>query len=136
MDIRHYRDTHQQVLRQIDQLRGLIRGGIPANSAAISELLVNIASGIKFHLAAEDKVLYPTLARSGDSIAMEAGERYQQEMKGLSAAFGELVIRWRVPSRVAADPEGFRSHANTVFKALFERIMREERELYPIAEQV
>ena len=128
MDIRHYRDTHQQVLGQIDQLRGLIRGGIPANSAAISELLVNIASGIKFHLAAEDKVLYPT--------AMEAGERYQQEMKGLSAAFGELVMRWRVPSRVAADPEGFRSHANTVFKALFERIMREERELYPIAEQV
>lgn len=136
MDIRHYRATHQQVLGQIEQLRGLIRGGIPANAERISGLLVNIASGIKFHLAAEDKVLYPTLARSGDPTAMEVGQRYQDEMQGLSAAFGDLVTRWRVPSRVAEDPEGFRSHANTVFKALFERIMREERELYPIAERV
>lgn len=136
MEIRHYRETHERVLGQIDQLRGLIQGGIPANAEGISGLLVRIASGIKFHLAAEDRVLYPAMARSGDVAAVEVGRRYQEEMKGISADFGELVTRWRVPSRVAAEPEAFRSHANTVFKALFERIMREERELYPIAEGI
>ena len=136
MDIRRYRETHEQILEQVDELRGLIRAGVPERAEDIAGLLVRMASGIKFHLAAEDQVLYPTLARSGDVDAVEVGRRYQDEMRGLSAAFGDMVTRWRVPSRIAADPEGFRTHANTVFKALFERIMREERELYPTAERI
>lgn len=38
--------------------------------------------------------------------------------------------------RFPVDPEAFRHEANTVFHALFDRIQRENRELYPAAEQL
>ncbi|MCE7032031.1 hemerythrin domain-containing protein [Lysobacter sp. GX 14042] len=136
MDIQRYTNAHVEILGQIDALRTLIGAGIAEQSGAIASLLVNIASGIKFHLAAEDRVLYPAFAASQDPGAMALGRRYQDEMQGLSADFAELVLKWRVGPRIAADPEGFRAHANAVFKALFERLTREERELYPMAERL
>ena len=54
-------------------------------------------------------------------------------MQGLAASFARFVQQWRVPARLAADPEGFRRSANTVLRALFERLQRENAELYPAA---
>ena len=136
MDIQRYEDAHVEILGQIETLRSLIRAGIVEKSGDIAALLVNIASGIKFHLAAEDRVLYPAFAASGDPAAKALGQKYQDEMQDISTGFAGLVLQWRVGSRIVADPEGFRAHANTVFKALFERLMREERELYPVAKQL
>lgn len=136
MDIQRYTTAHVEILGQIDTLRTLIGSGVAEQSGAIASLLVNIASGIKFHLAAEDRVLYPAFAASQDPEATALGRRYQDEMQGLSADFADLVLKWRVGARIAADPEGFRAHANAVFKALFERLTREERELYPMAERL
>jgi hypothetical protein len=36
--------------------------------------------------------------------------------------------------RLAAQPEAFRSEANTVLHALYQRMRREDRELYPAVE--
>ena len=62
--------------------------------------------------------------------------RYQDEMQGIARAFAGFVQRWRVPSRLVADPDGFRRDANVVLRALFERLQRESIELYPAAEAV
>ena len=134
MDIQHYHRDHAAILGQIEALRALSRDGIAGNGAAIGQAIVSTASRIKFHLAAEDRVLYPTLSGSGDAGLAALGRRYQDEMQQLSAAFAGFVAQWRVPARISADPEGFRQAANTVLKALFERMKREERDLYPLAE--
>ena len=136
MDIDRYKRTHVEILGQIDQLRALIQSGIGEQADAIAGHITLIASGIKFHLAAEDSVLYPALLAAGDARTGEMSRRYQSEMTGIAAAFGEFVGRWRVGSRIAADPEVFRREANDVFRALFERLQREDRELYPAAEKL
>lgn len=135
MDIARYHRDHATILEQIDALRALSREGVRENAERIGAALVSTASHIKFHLAAEDQVLYPTLERSADAQLSALGTRYRKEMKGLSAAFADFVQRWRVPARLAADPEGFRHDANTVLRALFERLQRENAELYPAAER-
>src|SRR5690606_8100137 len=91
---------------------------------------------IKFHLVAEDQVLYPRLARSGVPEVEQLSTRYQQVMEGLAEAFRTFVAKWRVLARLEADPEGFRRDANTVLKAPFARLQRANRELYPAAEQL
>ncbi|KLJ01952.1 hemerythrin domain-containing protein [Luteimonas sp. FCS-9] len=136
MDIRRYHHDHGEIATQIDALRTLSRAGVAENAEEISSRIVAFASRVKFHLAAEDQVLYPTLARAGDPDVAAMGAHYQQEMQGIAEVFADFVGRWRVPSRVKADPEGFRAGANTVLRALFERLQRENRELYPAAERV
>lgn len=132
---RYHRD-HSNILDQIEALRSLSRAGVGENGEEIAQCIVNTASLIKFHLAAEDQVLYPRLATSGVPEVEQLSTRYQDEMQGLAEAFGEFVVRWRVPARLRADPDGFRNDANTVLKALYERLQREDRELYPAAAQL
>ncbi len=134
MDIQRYYHDHAQIFRQIDTLRELSRAGVRENAVRISEIITGTASHIKFHLAAEDQVLYPTLARSGDAQVAAMSARYRGEMQGIASAFAAFVAQWRVPSRLAADPDGFRRDANTVLRALFDRLQRESVELYPAAE--
>lgn len=136
MDIDRYKRTHVEILDQIDQLRTLIQSGIAGQADAIARHITLIASGIKFHLAAEDSLLYPALLASGDAGTVDMGRRYQSEMTGIAATFRGFVDRWRVGTRIAADPEAFRCEANEVFRALFERLRREDRELYPLAERL
>jgi len=45
-------------------------------------------------------------------------------------------LEWNTSSKVKADAERFRKAANQVYKALHDRIQRENRHLYPLAEQV
>ena len=134
MDIERYHHDHASIFRQIDALRELARGGVRENAVRIGELIAGTASHIKFHLAAEDRVLYPALARSGDRRVAAMSGRYQKEMQGIAGAFTEFVERWRAPSRRVADPDGFRRDANVVLRALCERLQREDAELYPAAE--
>ncbi len=135
MDISRYHRDHARILEQIETLRHLSREGVAANAARIGEAIVGMASHVKFHLAAEEQVLYPAMARSADAELAALAERYRGEMRGLSQAFADFVARWRVPARLEAEPEGFRRDANTVLRALFERLQREDAELYPAAEQ-
>jgi len=136
MNMDRYHHDHSTILEQIDTLRSLAQAGIADNAEHIGQAIVGTASLIKFHLAAEDQVLYPRLARSAVPGVAELSARYQVEMQGIAAAFSAFVTRWRVPARLQADPEGFRRDANTVLKALYERLRREDRELYPAAEQL
>jgi hypothetical protein len=136
MNIDRYKSTHVQILGQIDSLRSLIRLGVVERAGEIAELIVTISSGIKFHLAAEDSVLYPALIASGEAGTVAMARQYQAEMTGIADAFKAFVLTWRVESRIAADPDGFRQRANTVFRALYERLQREDHELYPAAERV
>lgn len=133
MDIQRYHHDHARILEQIDALRALARAGVREHAEEIGQLITGTASHIKFHLAAEDQVLYPTLARCGKADLAAMSERYRIEMQGLAEAFAGFVRQWRVPARLAADPEGFRRDANTVLRALFERLQRENAELYPAA---
>ena len=93
-----------------------------------------MGTSIKFHLAAEDATLYPALRAAADPGVAGLGRRYEEEMRGLSGAYAEFSRKWRVCAVIEAAPEQFRSEANTVLKALHERIQRENRELYPAAE--
>lgn len=134
MNIDRYHRDHAEIYRQINALRALSKAGVRENALAISEAITGTASHIKFHLAAEDRVLYPNLARSGDAAVAAMSARYQREMTDIAGAFAGFVEHWRVPSRLAADPDGFRHDANSVLRALFERLKHEEAELYPAAE--
>lgn len=136
MNIDRFKKEHDVVFAAVSELRNVVNSGISKNADAIVKAIVSMSSTIKLHLAAEDRFLYPTLASSANPAAVRLGKKFQDEMGGIATAYMDFAGKWNIESKVAADPEGFRADANNIFKALHQRIQRENQELYPLAEQI
>ena len=107
-----------------------------AAAVEVTLMVARLTGILRIHLALEDEILYPALRRSSDPRTAEIGERYWREMGGLADMFLDYVDRWKRADAVLAEQERFRSESATVFKALADRIEKEHREIYPLAEQV
>jgi len=136
MNIDRFKKDHAAIFTAIKELKSLVSSGISENADAIAKAIISISSAIKLHLAAEDQFLYPALANSANSAAVQLGKKFQDEMGGIAAAYVEFAGRWNIASKVTANPEGFRADANNIFQALHQRIQRESKELYPLVEQI
>lgn len=136
MDIDSYKQQHTEIMQNVTDLRNLTKSGIAEHAKSIAQLIATMSSEIKLHLAAEDKKLYPALQAATDPDVVALSKTYQAEMNGIASAYMSFARKWIIEANLASDPDGFRAEANTVFRALHERIQRENRELYPAAERL
>nr|WP_198980956.1 hemerythrin domain-containing protein [Herbaspirillum sp. ASV7] len=133
MNLDKYRREHADILDHVQQLKALSAQGIAAQAAAIARVVIAMSSVIKLHLSVEDRFLYPVLQQADATLASKA-RQYQEEMTSISSEYGQFSRRWNDAQRIAEQPEHFRTEANRVLKMLFERIVRENREFYPMVE--
>lgn len=136
MNMDRFKQDHVAVLSSISELRRLIQAGITENSGSIAKTIVSMSSAIKLHLAAEDRMLYPKLEQSTYPGAADIGQKFQTEMGSIASAYMEFTRKWAFGPKIVANPDGFKVDANNIYKALFQRIQREDKELYPIAANV
>jgi hemerythrin-like domain-containing protein len=136
MNIDKFKREHVDLLEAVTALRELVRLGVHEHADAILKQLFAMSSVIKLHLAAEDRVLYPALSSAADPRIAQTGKQFQEEMGGVAGSYAAFVARWNLTGKITADPQGFRDDANMIFKALHQRVQRENRELYPLAEFV
>ncbi len=134
MDIERYRQDHAEILAGINALRELVHAGIPAQAGPIAAKIVELNSVVRLHLAVEDRYLYPAIESSGQPTLAGMGRRFREEMGGIAETFVAFTSRWNTAQKVAADPEGLRADANVVMRRVFERVQRENNELYPAME--
>lgn len=104
-----------------------------AAAVEITLMMARLTGILRIHLALEDEILYPALRKSSDPRTAEIGERYWREMGGLADIFLDFVERWKRADTLLAEQAKFRSESATVFKALADRIEKEHREIYPLA---
>ncbi|MNM59194.1 hypothetical protein D3C81_704390 [compost metagenome] len=134
MNIDKFKQQHLAILAAIDDLRQLARGGVAAQAQAIAGQIVAMSGLIKLHLAVEQRYLYPAAQASGMATVARMGRAYENEMHGIAGAYLEFAGRWNTPVRLEAEPDAFRSEANSVLHALYQRMRREDSELYPAIE--
>ena len=134
MNIDKFKQQHLAILAVIDDLRQLARGGVAAQAQAIAGQIVAMSGLIKLHLAVEQRYLYPAAQASGVATVARMGRAYENEMHGIAGAYLEFAGRWNTPVRLEAEPDAFRSEANSVLHALYQRMRREDSELYPAIE--
>ena len=70
-----------------------------------------------------------------DAALREVARRFQQEMGGLHAAFSAFTARWPTAAAISRDAAGFVGEARPLLAALEERIHREDRELFQLAQR-
>lgn len=136
MNIDHFKHEHVELLSSVTTLRELVQAGVQEHAQTILSQLVAMSAAIKLHLAAEDRVLYPAFVQAKSPQIAQTGKQFQQEMGDLAQAYAAFTSRWNLATKISKDPDGFRADANAVFKALHVRVQRENRELYPLAEQI
>ncbi len=133
MNLDKYRREHADILDHVQQLKALSAQGIAAQAVAIARVVIAMSSVIKLHLSVEDRFLYPAMQQADATLATKA-RQYQEEMTSISTEYVQFSRQWNDAQRIAERPEHFRSEANRVLKMLFERIVRENREFYPMVE--
>lgn len=136
MDMTRFKVQHQEILNGIDTLRQLSRTGVQTNAQAIADNIASLSDVIIRHLAVEDRILYPAVQASDNPELAQMGRTYQKEMTGIANGYIAFSRHWSQAHHVRDDPDGFKEDANTILKAVYLRMQKENREFYPAVESM
>jgi hypothetical protein len=128
------REEHALLVRIVGQLAECIRRPIPPPSVELFAIRRQLNATLIGHLKAEDWILYPMLLASDDPATAATARAFMDEMGGLAAAFLAYADKWSA-SAIESDWPGYCSESQGIIDALTERIIRENRDLYPLAER-
>ena len=130
------KDHHEGIYKLLDTITGAKTETQAVNQADdISRALSRLAGLISIHLAAEDKFLYPNLAKSEVPKIRETATTFDQEMGHLADTFTTYKEAFMTPTKIKNNPAGFLQETHRVIGALIERLQREDQELYPLVEE-
>jgi len=129
----NFRTQHTEILAVVGEINDLL-GRPQPDATALRKQLSVLAGKVNFHLAMEDKALYPRLLQRKGTPAETLAARFMSEMGGLANVFADYNAKWQV-SAIRADVPAFSSDTRKVLGALAQRIARETRDLYPVADE-
>jgi len=131
MDVERLRDQHRAISDLADALWRAISSPQPV---AVSALRWRFARELIAHLTLEDSRFYPWARGSGDAELAQCAVEFEAAMGGLANSFKHYIASWN-DARIAADWDGFRAETRGLLEQLRQRIDREERVLYRMAER-
>lgn len=123
---------HATMRVKAQALVDLLNQDTPPDRAVLADTRWQLSSFIMQHLAYEDRHLYSKLQSDHRSHVVDTGKQFQAELAELFSSFSQHAQFW-TPERIAANWEGFRTSARGMAVAMFARIDREERDLFPFA---
>lgn len=133
----NFRRQHNDMMDLVSEITAhLDEKTVASASGDVASLLARLSGKLSVHLTQEDKFLYPRMKDSGNANAQRLALSFQNEMGGLSQTYTDFAKRYRGGRSIEADPAGFVREAKQIFSALKERIERENRDLYPAADQI
>ena len=127
------RQDHAELVTIVRQISACVALLSPPPQLELFNLRRQLSSTLIAHLKAEDWVLYPRLAKSGDDKVATTAQAFSEEMGGLAAAFSAYNEKWTATA-IANDWSGYCADTREVMETLTNRITRENRELYPLLE--
>jgi hypothetical protein len=129
------RSEHAELVKIVREWEILIERDTPPPSVDLFGVRSRLSSLLVAHLKAEDWVLYPPLLESPDPDVARVARNFVDEMGGLAAAYNIFMERWDALS-IQADWTHYQKEARAISQALGNRIVRENRELYPLVERI
>lgn len=129
------RNEHAELVKIVGDLQALVDRETPPPSVELFNVRRKLSSVLIAHLKAEDWVVYPPLLSCDDPQIAATAKQFVDEMGGLAQAYSVFNERWDALS-IESDWAGYRKAAGGIIEALSNRIVRENRELYPLLEKV
>lgn len=127
------REEHENLMAIAGRLSGMIAQNVPPPSHDLYVLRKELASALIHHLKSEDWVLYPRLLVSSNRCVAETARAFSEEMGGLATTFRDYAERWGAHA-IECDWKRYRRETAEILETLAQRMMREDRDLYPLLE--
>ena len=134
-DVTKLREDHAELVRLARRLASVIEQPMPPSQLALFDLRRQLTSTLLAHLKSEDWVLYPRLLASTDARVASTARAFNAEMGGLSAAYLGYTEKWNATA-IEADWAGYCADSRAIIEALSTRIVRENRELLPLLDEL
>lgn len=134
MDLRRLHQEHRAIVRIASDLIGVsreVRDRDDANDARF--LIEQLDRVLGLHLELEDRALYPALLGSSDARVVEIAKDCAEDMGGLADAWCDYQRQWPA-EMIYRNADRFAAASRVLMEAVAQRVDREERELYPLAE--
>lgn len=100
----------------------------------VRRIVARFAGKLLVHAEMENKALYPRLLHHPDDAVRAKAQALYDEVKTIYASFHEYAKRWPTPASILASPPEFARETRGVLKLLGLRMLRENDELYPLAD--
>ena len=129
------RQEHAELVKIVGDLQAMIDHDAPPPAVELFNIRRKLSGVLIAHLKAEDWVLYPPLLACNDPEIAATAKQFVEEMGGLAQAYSVFNERWDALT-IDSDWDGYRKAAGGIIDALTNRIIRENRDLYPLLERV
>ena len=133
--IMQLRTDHVELFDICQLLEDSIAGDVPPSSVDLFGVRKRLTAKLIAHLKAEDWLLYPRLLESDDAQIASTARGFVQEMGGLAATFNAYVEAWDA-FRIEREWPKYKAETRSIIEAQRNRIVRENRELYPLIEKL
>lgn len=128
---------HLEIFEVLNETKLLIqKANYENDSQVIARNISKIAGKLQIHLINEDKFLYPAFLKSNNSELKNKAQKYTLEMGDLSNVYTEFKNKYNTRSKIMADIKSFVTDSSKVFKAIEIRILKEDNDLYKVAEKL
>ena len=131
--LRAQHDSAEALLEEFSA--DLARFRSDADAYPLSLKLARLAGTLRTHFAIEAEALYPPMIESDHREAAVMARVYRDEIGHLGVRFDRFMERWSSSQSIARACRQFRFEAGMLFAALRDRIHRENRDLFPLAEE-
>jgi len=133
-----FRDQHMKIMNIVDNVSRFIEDPsmVEQNALEIVKLLSDLSRSLKVHLTLEDTSLYPVVSLAENSDLKIIAGKYKEEMGGIKDVFESYIKKWSSSYRISEGVEDFVNETGALFKALRERIEREDNILYSMIDEM
>lgn len=134
MNLRRLQQEHRAIIRIGSDLIGVSREVRSREDADDARFLIEqLDRVLGLHLELEDSELYPALIGCGNPDAAEVAVACAEDMGGLAEVWSDYLRHWPA-GMIYRDADRFAAVTRVLIEAVAQRVDREERELYPLAE--
>jgi len=131
--VERYMNQHKIVLSLCSALQEAAEFGVNEKDFSSYVSVLNTLDDIlSAHLESEDTYFYPDLAENEDSVIQTTSQRLQEEMSPISKVYKQYKKKYEISENILEDEVTFLKETRFLVKALYNRIEKEEKELYSL----
>lgn len=134
-EIERLRAEHAAIVTLSGFLMDMVAAPQPPRATELASVRGMLRDTLTRHLKCEDWALYPKLQAKGDPDISRLAKQFVDEMGHIADDFAAYDLRW-TQAAVDADWPGFCAETTGILDTLAMRIDREDKDLYPVAEQI
>ena len=125
---------HVALHTEAEALLAIVAAPAPDAAAAI-EARRQFARSLRTHCLREDRDVYDWLLASGDAVATPIAWRCREDFGRIESRFDRYAAAWP-RNRIETEWSGFAEATGEILGAVLDRMVQEERMLYPLVRQV